>query len=906
MRFLIAILLSTVMFASLHHKSAIVYYGENISYPMVGIHDYIIVQPSLINTYSHGFKSYRDKMYAYVSIGEIDINIAEYKKIKKEWILTKNKAWNSQVLDLKNREYREFLFETMIEPQRVRGFQNFFFDTLDSYQLASKTKKDLQENEKALILFINEFHNRYPDSKLVINRGFEVIESVHNSVEAVLFESYYQGIGGENLTYKVVSDADREWLDMHIKKIQSYGIDIICVDYLEENSMQKAKNLTKKIQKKNMIPYIANRELDIYGVSTKEALKREVFTLIDERRLDRTLLEAHQHGGLVLEYMGYVQKLYDINKGLPKVKNMQHYAGVIIWLQDYYKHPHQLIQWVKKLTKIGIKVVFVNNFGFNDNYNILNSLGIDVKKNSKKKKRIAYQNEILGYEIEPSLSLSTMKIESKESEALLIFEYSDGTTTTPAAYTSWGGYAIEESFMVDINKDNIWVVNPFKFFQKALDLKELIIPDVTTENGKRLLFTHVDGDGIMNRVEGDFGYYSGDVILKDILKVYKIPHSISVIGSEIEPNGLYPKLSKKLMKIAKEMYALENVEPATHTFTHPFFWDKIKNDTLDAKYRLKPKGYNFSLKSELSGTLNSINENFHPTKEAKAVFWSGDCAPQENALEYVYKHNILNINGGDTTITRTAPWLSAIAPLGVERDAYLQVYTGAQNENVFTNDWLGPFWGFKRVTQTFELTNSPRRFKPIDIYYHLYSGSKQASLKALKYVFDWSLKQDTMPIFTSEYIPKVMDFYTASLAHEKSEWLVEGLYDLSTIRVEKKDASVDFNASTSIMGVKYFENHTYLALDKREKHFITFDTNRSIIGESYMVSANAKVSKYERVDQVQKFSFEGYVDLKLEFQLQKSCTLLSLPQANEIVNKNNRVKLEYKGIKKATVTLNCL
>jgi hypothetical protein len=168
------------------------------------------------------------------------------------------------------------------------------------------------------------------------------------------------------------------------------------------------------------------------------------------------------------------------------------------------------------------------------------------------------------------------------------------------------------------------------------------VPDVTTQNGKRLLFTHVDGDGIMNRVEGDFGYYSGDAILNKILKVYKIPHSISVIGAEISPQGLYPKLSKDLMKIAKQMYALENVEPATHTFTHPFFWGKIQNDNLDEQYRLKPKEYKFSLSSELSKPLEDINIYLDPKHKAKSVFWSGDCAPRVNALKFAQKNHILN------------------------------------------------------------------------------------------------------------------------------------------------------------------------------------------------------------------------------------------------------------------------
>ena len=106
-RFITIFLLGvSALFGSVNDKSAIVYYGNDISYPMIGIHDYIIIQPDHINTNTHGFSLYRDKMYAYVSIGEVHSDAKEYNKVKKSWILAENKAWKSKVLDIKNKDYQ--------------------------------------------------------------------------------------------------------------------------------------------------------------------------------------------------------------------------------------------------------------------------------------------------------------------------------------------------------------------------------------------------------------------------------------------------------------------------------------------------------------------------------------------------------------------------------------------------------------------------------------------------------------------------------------------------------------------------------------------------------------------------------------------------------------------------------
>jgi hypothetical protein len=907
---LLFFLFGTLLFASTPKKSAIVYYGSHISYPMVGIHDYIIVEPNNIDVYQHGFAVYKNKMYAYVSIGEIDPDDPAFAKLDKNLIVGKNKAWKSHLLDLTNPAYKEFLFKEMIEPQIKRGFVNFFFDTLDSYELIAKTKEDRAKNKAALIDIIHTFHQRYPHAKLILNRGFEILDKVHTDITALLFESYYQGVGGKNLSYRAVSQEDREWLDGYLKKAKTYKLDIICVDYLPLDKLAiNAPKLISKLEKKDFIPYVATRELDSYGYTSKNAIKREILTLIDEHKEDRVSQSAHLLGALPLEYQGYIQKLYNIDeKPLPSMAAMQQYAGVIIWLSGKYKNPAKLIEWIVNLQKYNIKVVFMNDF-FVDNPKLLEKLAIHFKNIEEKpdtQYKIVTQNKMIGFEIDPPHNTIPYYLDITEGQALLTLKNSSKKKSTLAAIMPWGGFAVGQSATVTIAQDNLWVIDPFTFFKKALRLQNIPIPDTTTQNGKRLLFSHIDGDGIMNRVEWNPKLFSGDTIYSDILTQYDTPISVSVIGAEINKNGLYPKLAPALQKIVKEIYALKNVEPATHTFTHPFFWGKIKNGDLDPQYRLKPKGYKFSLDYEIRGMLEEINTKFLPKNKypkAKTVFWSGDCVPTENILHYVYKNKILNINGGDTTITNLHPWLSYIAPMGLERGGYYQVYTGQQNENIYTNEWLGPFWGFKKVVQTFKLTDKPRRLKPIDIYYHLYSGSKRASLNALKYVYNWSLKQDVNPIFTSEYIPKVMDYYTVSIAALPKEiFYINGMKNIKTLRID----SLDYNSvklNDNIAGFKKVGNENYLHLGTADAAIISNAAAKQ--KEAYLISANAKITKLQRQKNVLDLTLTAHVPLKFELFVPHNCILRLSPDSMQIQKEKEYVYIQSLTKKRATVHVQC-
>jgi uncharacterized protein (TIGR01370 family) len=254
-------------------KSAIVYYGENLDYSRVKMHNYIIVQPTKIDTSSPNFKNSKKNMYAYVSLCEISKDVKEYEQIDPEWIVGRNPKWNSDIIDIRYEEYKEFLFREYIDPIIESGFENLFFDTLDSYQMICKTLHKRVKIEQEVANFINIVHEKYPKVKIIINRGFEIIDTIYDSIEAVLFESYYFGLGEGIETYKRVSQADREWLDSKLNRVKSYGLPIISVDYLSESDIdEKAQEAINVIISKGMIPYVSNKDLNVYGRTCMKAL----------------------------------------------------------------------------------------------------------------------------------------------------------------------------------------------------------------------------------------------------------------------------------------------------------------------------------------------------------------------------------------------------------------------------------------------------------------------------------------------------------------------------------------------------------------------------------------------------------------------------------------------------------
>lgn len=159
------------------------------------------------------------------------------------------------------------------------------------------------------------------------------------------------------------------------------------------------------------------------------------------------------------------------------------------------------------------------------------------------------------------------------------------------------------------------------------------------------------------------------------------------------------------------------------------------------------------------------------------------------------------MNGGGAALTQDEQTITRIPPLGYGIDDQLQVYAPIASDHVYTNSWQGPFYGFNRVIETMQLTNSPFRLKPLHIHYHFYSASKIASINALKSVYDWSIKQESRAVWVSEYSRKVNDFQNVTLSRRMDgAWDIRGLNALRTLRLSETIGWPDLKKSKGLLG----------------------------------------------------------------------------------------------------------
>ncbi len=903
---LMSLLLATLFSPSLHADPAVAFfYGDAPPVDELNAFDRIVVEPQHVDKRFISRMAGRE-LYAYVSLGEIDGSRAYLDDIPASWRMGTNPAWGSVVIDQSRKEWSAFFLDRVITPLWEKGFRGFFLDTLDSYLLYSGNDAKRTKQQQGMVRTIKAIKERYPEAKLFFNRGFELLADTHELIDGVAAESLFGSWNALEGKYVEVSPQDRDWLLAKLREIRDrYQLPITVIDYVAPSDRQRAREIADKITALGFTPWVSNSNLDMLGVGSVEVMPRKVMLLYSSANDETELMEKESvvlYGTMPLNYFGYSAEYRDARQPLPQFQMQGRYAGVVIWLQDVLRasDAQRLNTWLNDRRNEGVPILLLGNIEFID-HSLLQQFGMQRSEQNipPKRVRLATSVEQIGYEMQPLLGRGNFfPLALKNGTPWAIVEDEKGQQQVAAAITPWGGYVLEPLVVTTLPGGNgdRWIVDPFTLYQQALRLPLIPVPDLTTDSGRRMLLIHMDGDGFASLAEFPGNPYAAKVLLEKILQKHRLPSSISIIEGEVGSQGLYPKLSPELEPIARSIYALPHVEMASHSYSHPFNWGKVleENDDGGEDYNLPIPDYRFNLPREVEGSINYIESNLAPPGKTVAMFfWTGNCNPTNDAVTETVMAGVGNINGGDTVMTRSLPTLTAVAPIGMQKGQHFQVFAPNQNENVYTNDWTGPFYGYRRVIETFEMTDKPRRIKPINIYYHTYSASKPSSLAALDEVYRWAKKQQITPVFTSTYVKKVLQFSQVVVARHNDGWRVRGLDAIRELRIPTSAGRPDLEWSNGVAGYNKYNDQYYIHTGGKSVELAT--QNNSKQRQPYLISANASLLGVERNGKQLTLTFSPEVALEAEIANTGSCRLVqngkTLAHAN---SSNGAVRLKLK------------
>jgi polysaccharide biosynthesis protein PelA len=591
----------------------------------------------------------------------------------------------------------------------------------------------------------------------------------------------------------------------------------------------------------------------------------------------------HQLLEMPLNHLGLVVRYLDWKQGLPAPEEMRDVRGIVAWFQPgAMQRPAGFLSWATAAIDAGKRFVVIGDLsvasgpeGQPKQIALLNrflaKLGLRVEDwvPVTYDVRIAYKDpKMMDFERQLPAVLPPFDrvrtIDNRVRVHLLARRSRDAGTDSALVVTGpHGGYAATGyTHFAGYRQDQLqWYINPFEFLRLGFATDDLPKPDTTTVAGRRIYYSHIDGDGWRNQTEvpryRQERISAAEVILRDAIRPFPdLPVTVGPIAADLDPLWFG---NRESMRVAREMLAIPWVEAGSHTYSHPLDWESLTlapGENAAARSGLarwnemwrrlcerlteqwaKPYAedgaptlrrghsrlrsydlYPFDPAQEIGGSIDFINRILPPGKRVKLLQWSGTTLESETVLEATRRARVRNINGGDTRFDPEFDSYAWVAPLGRQVGRFRQVYSSDSNENTYTHLWNERYFGFRYLIQTVSRTESPIRIKPFNLYYHIFSGEKQPALDAVLHNLAFARAQELAPITASDYAAIVDGFFTAVLTQLGAHcWRVENRDGLNTLRFDRPgEHKVDWARSVGVTGERRYQGSLYISLDPAE------------------------------------------------------------------------------------------
>jgi polysaccharide biosynthesis protein PelA len=619
------------------------------------------------------------------------------------------------------------------------------------------------------------------------------------------------------------------------------------------------------------------------GDAHADEVKRRILAIYDsafETVPDQTLV--HLWAEMPLNHMGYIVDYQDAAKALPDPQSVTQYAAIITWFTYDVTRTADYLIWARRVAdrrvpfivfgQIGVPATPQNLASANQ---ILRPMGIAYTSNfveATNGTRILLSDaSVIGFERKLENILpgypAIKRLSSEAGVALEVQAPARERSVRSALVTAGpGGAFVPSAFALNVDPAigrSQWIVDPFAVFERVLGSAPFPIPDTATVSGRRLYFSHVDGDGWNDSVEMERyntpPMLAAEVVERELIAPYPdLPVTVGLITADLDPaygNGA------KAAEAARRLFNLPQVEPASHSATVPLVWADYEfksradgekppdtapradgaaswligvTEALGIRKAVAQSGLEsgplqsaapgrsrvhvrdpFSLNAEIFAAADQTSEVAPAGKRARLYTWTGDAKPFGKAVEATRIAGLRNMNGGGARFDSNFPSISYVTPIARQTGGERQIYSVSAGDSSFADTANGSLGGFAKLSETFDATELPRRLKGAHLHYHIYSAKKQASLSAVKRHLDWARSARLTPVTASDYASIADGFFTTRIDKTgPMQWSVTARDGLQTLRFDNADAlSVNVAESQGVIGSTLYQGSLYVALD---------------------------------------------------------------------------------------------
>lgn len=244
----------------------IAFYGQTSDEQVLSSYDIVILDPMFKGSAAIVAEA-GASVCAYLSLGEIRKSDTFYDRVDQAALLEENPMWpGTRRIDVRHRSWKELVLREVIPSIAGKGFTGLFLDTLDTPPyLEQQDPHGKSGMRQAAVDLVQAIHKFYPNMSIIMNRGYALLPSVIDSIDAIVAESLLTtesrpGEGGYKWNESSEVALQLSLLAPALRR--QTRLPVLSLDYWDPEDVGTIKKIYLRERQLGHHPYVATRTLD--------------------------------------------------------------------------------------------------------------------------------------------------------------------------------------------------------------------------------------------------------------------------------------------------------------------------------------------------------------------------------------------------------------------------------------------------------------------------------------------------------------------------------------------------------------------------------------------------------------------------------------------------------------------
>lgn len=661
----------------------------------------------------------------------------------------------------------------LVQDAAERGFDGFVLTGLETIS---------QDAERAACLqVLAALDKAYPDKKLIIEGGLDLVPEARRWLEGVLF---------------IEAAATSPQRDQRIREVKRLGVLPLVVEcFSAQVSSTQIADRTRHYRSMGAVPFFTTPNLQGRHLGPLQEVKRRILVIHSGPSRD-TFSARVLHGSL--EWLGYQVRYAEAGAAEPWgwENQLSACSGVILdaSLTPLPQQQPALLDLADTLKTRKIPLLITGaTWGTTKEFSEWSQLlGLRGTGRSLAVEKNAALRSIETSWLQDSGTIRPRTWGFRDLQApagarvlcsLQMGQGKGGTVFDQVFLCSWGGLWLDA-----LATETGPQLRPLTFLESWLGEQEMTpVPDVVTQNGRRLVIPHISSEGFTTQTSLQGLPIAGEVMTARILSRYSLPFTVALSEGDIRGSnpGLDPRDSLRYESAAKALFSLPQVRAASASATRPKNWATCEN-----------------MPREIAGSMAYIHRQLLPPgRRIELMLWPEGAAPTPEAVAFSRRMGVENAR---PFFIKTAPGRSAAPAATTWGHAdTLQSLVPSVREP-------GPLNATRLISQMVA-GGQGRWMQPVHVALNFNDAASEESLWELERLLDWCVGQPLQAMSLSDHARLVKDaaqtrFFRQGTGH----WIIVNAGHARTLRVPVQAGLPHLDRSIGIAGYSVHGEDLYI------------------------------------------------------------------------------------------------